>query len=418
MYPVTGVKFIYEYDFLAHMGYKERYINAKHNLISNSETCKENRELFSVFFDYEERKLKRQNNLPSLDENCYRTLYGYVIKFKNINKWFNNKPWKNLTKADIQRVYDDLEDGRIKTRYGTTFKDREGYYNKIFRSKPFELAGKKELVLEVMEFYKKKDKEDVRFINEETFRKLVSVAINPVHKFLFWLAFDIGENINALLQLKRRNLSRQKNPHTGEAEYCINLQKEILKRSRKPRTEITNYKETVEYADIVLEDLKDDEPIFKFRYRQANKIIDRAVKITGTKCIPNNEKVTWKDLRSSMACDLLRKGWTTDEVNARLGHRPSSVEIDKYVNFLALNRHRSKKKLYHNDLDKVQQELEKSKGREKLLEIRMKNLQEEMAELTNNFTKINTFMNLLMKNDPEVVEFLSEKAKEHDVNLN
>lgn len=67
-----------------------------------------------------------------------------------------------------------------------------------------------------------------------------------------------------------------------------------------------------------------------------------------------------------MACDLLKKGWTTDEVNSRLGHRPSSRELDKYVNFLALDRHKPKKKLFDNQLQSVLQELEEMKAREKL----------------------------------------------------
>lgn len=51
-------------------------------------------------------------------------------------------------------------------------------------------------------------------------------------------------------------------------------------------------------------------------YRMAKKIIECAVRITGARCLPGGQKVTLKDLRSSMACDLLRKGRTTDEVNS------------------------------------------------------------------------------------------------------
>jgi hypothetical protein len=32
---------------------------------------------------------------------------------------FENKEWKKLTEEDIQRVYDDLEDGKIKNRKGS-----------------------------------------------------------------------------------------------------------------------------------------------------------------------------------------------------------------------------------------------------------------------------------------------------------
>ena len=77
-------------------------------------------------------KLKRQNNLRRLDDGCYKTLYVYLIKFRNVNLWFDNKPWKQLTKQDIKRVYDGLEDGKILTQAGEPFKDRRGYHIRAF----------------------------------------------------------------------------------------------------------------------------------------------------------------------------------------------------------------------------------------------------------------------------------------------
>ena len=67
-----------------------------------------------------------------------------------------------------------------------------------------------------------------------------------------------------------------------------------------------------------------------------------------------------------MACDLLAKGWNTDEVNARLGHRPSSREIDRYVTFLAIDKQQPKKKILDHNFAKLQAELEESREREKL----------------------------------------------------
>ena len=55
-----------------------------------------------------------------------------------------------MTKDDIKKVYDDLEDGRILSQTGQPLQDRTSYYNKILRSKPFRMAGKTELVRDVM----------------------------------------------------------------------------------------------------------------------------------------------------------------------------------------------------------------------------------------------------------------------------
>ncbi|MCH8905240.1 MAG: site-specific integrase [Bacteroidetes bacterium] len=147
--------------------------------------------------------------------------------------------------------------------------------------------------------------------------------------------------------------------------------------------------------DQHLRDLEDNDLLFKFEYRNAKKIIDRAVERAGIKCIPNGEKVTWKDLRSGMACDLLKKGYTTDEVNARLGHKPSSDEIDKYVNFLAIDRHTPKKKVHRFEMEKLNEELQEVKQREKLQILRNQEIGEDMQLLQKDFAKMEKL------NDPE-----------------
>ena len=358
-----------------------KYEKRKHELLNDKNICKENRELFKKFFEYEEYKLKRTNELRSLDAGTFLTLMGYISKFRNVNNWFNNKPLKKITKKDIQKVYDGLEDGKILNSNGKPFKDRQSYYNKVFRSKLFRMIGKDNLAREVMEFYRPNDNDEVRFIYEEDFRKLISVVIKAEHKLLMWLAFDIGENVNSLLRLRKKDCRSFLNEAIKSREYHINLQKEILKRSRKPRTEPTNYRETVELLDIVLKNKKDEDYVFNFKYRAGKKFLDRAVTISGVRCNPNGQRVTWKDLRSSMACDLLKKGWNTDEVNARLGHVPSSREIDKYVNFLALDRKKPQKKMFDHSLAQLKADLEDSKERENLYTKRISHLQEEMEAM-------------------------------------
>ena len=101
------------------------YFIRKEEFLHDEEICKENRMLFKKFFEYEEYKLKRKNGLAELDEPSFKTLNCYIIKFGNVNKWFKNKPLKELTKADIKRVYDNLEEGVIKNRFGLPYKDRK-----------------------------------------------------------------------------------------------------------------------------------------------------------------------------------------------------------------------------------------------------------------------------------------------------
>ncbi len=240
------------------------------------------------------------------------------------------------------------------------FEDRASYYNKIFKSKPFRIVGKSEFAKDVIEFSAEQKKE-VRFVTEETFRTLVSVVAKPQHLLLVWLAWDIGENIDALLKLTKNDFLRQTNRYTKEPEYLVNLPKTKIKRSRQSRSEPTNHAETVRHADIVLRDLGRDDRVFPFGYRQALKVLHAAVRKTGATSMPNHEPVRWKDLRSGMACHLLKLGWTTDEVNARLGHTPRSAALDAYINFLAIDREKPKQRVFDTSLEELQHQLTEAK---------------------------------------------------------
>jgi hypothetical protein len=283
-----------------------------------------------------------------------------------VNKWFNNKPWGELTAADIRRVYDGLESGSICNARGKRFIDTRTYYNKILKGKPFQLAGKLELAREVLEYFADRQNREVRYVEEAEFRKIVGVLSNPLHLFLVWLAFDVGENIDTLLRLQKLDFTRRLDTASGEIEYVVNLPKEKLKRSRTPRSEPTLHAETARYADIVLTKLRDQDLIFPFGYRHALKILQQAARRAGAVCSPKGGAVRWKDFRSGMACYLLKSGCSIEEVNARLGHRPSSRQIDVYVTFLALDRRRPKKVVDQSNLRQVHAELEELRHREVL----------------------------------------------------
>lgn len=363
------------------MGAKEQYLRNKEKLLVDKTICKENRILWGAFFEKEEYKLKRIAGNGALDHSNFLTLNAYLGRFRNVNTWFQNKPWRDLTKADVQRVYDALEDGKLLTMRGKPFKDKTSYYNKVFKSTPFKMVGKDQLFREIMEFHAPPKKSAVRFIRIDMFRQLVDVTVKPKYKALLWLAFDVGENINALLKLKKGNFTKTKNPHTHQDEYLVNLPRELLKRSRQERTEPTIHSETFHWLEIILKDKEDDDHVFNFDYGQSKKVLDRAVKLTGAKCLPNGEKFTWKDLRSSMTCYLHEMGWSRDELNARLGHVPSSNTIDHYLNFLAKDKQRAKKKVYQYEYQAVRDSLEEAKQREKLQEARIQKLNEQMAQM-------------------------------------
>ncbi len=373
-----------------------RYRRARDRLLQDPTIHPKNRRLFRQFFEHQEHKLKRINGLPQLDLGAYRTLYVYIHRFRNVNRWFNNQPLTGITREDIQCVYDGLEDGVIVNAAGLPYQSRTDYYNKVFKSKLFQLAGKQSLAREVIEFCRPHTKE-VRFIGEATFRKLVSHARKPLHQLLLWLVWDLGENIGAQLQLYPSDFCRQVNTETGEPEYRVNFRREVLKRSRRPRSELTNHPETVALLDQILPAIAPNQPVFGFDYANARKFMRRAVMASGVTCEPNGDHVTWKDLRSGMACDLLSKGWTRDEVNARLGHKPSSTEIDAYINFLAIDRHRPKRKVHTFQTDRLQAELSAAREREQLQARRAQDLERQMSRQQDTMEqRLNEMRSLLV----------------------
>ena len=359
------------------MTLKLQYDNAKLKILNDNLICPENRKWIKQVLEYQEIKGKRSNGLPALDDSCYKTLLGYILKCKNVNKWFDNKPLKNITEKKFLQVYEDLEEARITKRDGGIFKDRESYYNKIFKGKPFEMIGKNEMAKKVIQYNVTKDSQ-VRFIPnfKDALKDLVQNAISPSHKLLIQLQGDFGENIFSILQLEKKDFERIIDKETKEPYYLINLHKEILKRRRTPRREYNIFPETLNLLDKYLENLKSGDRLFNFGLRQAEIMFNRAVEKSGVK-LQNGEKPTLKDLRSSMACHLLNENWTTDDIKGRLGHKPSSKVLDVYVSYLALNKDKIKKKHYEGNISKLQEELEKAKELTKLQNNKIEKLKSE-----------------------------------------
>ena len=389
--------------------FKERYERRKKELLDDSKINPNNLKVVKKFLEHQEYKLKRNQGLSEVDERSYKTLYGYIGRIRNLNAWFKNKEWAKLTKSDIKRLIDNLEDGVIKNNSGKRYADRSLYYQ-MLQGHFFDLVKKSSIARDLIKQYGVKGRiinEQVKFIEEKEFRKIVDCAISPEQRCLLWLAFDVGENINSLLELEKDDFKRQTNTDTGEPEYLVILSKEKLKRSRTPRSEITNYPETIKFLDIVLDNLKPidkkmsnkyfqsrnlneihgEDKLFKFGIKTASVFLKRIVEKSGVRCSPEGQRVTWRDLRSSMACDLLKKEWTRDEVNARLGHRPSSRIIDRYINYLALDRNKPKKKIYDGNLKRVESELERSKELSKLQGQRLTNQQGEIENLKKLFSQ-------------------------------
>ena len=365
------------------MGLVERYEIGLNKLLNDKLICKENRDLFKKFFEAEEYKLKRKRKLTKLNDKVLKTLVGYLARLYNVNLWFKNKPWKDLTKADIKKVYDDLEDEKVLNSRGTPFKDKISYYNKIMKSTPFRMVGKDQIAREVIVTTVEPDERDaeVRFITEEDFQKAMSLVIQVKHKLALQLAWDIGENMSTILELCAKDCVRKMDEDTKEPYFNIRLRKEFLKTGRRARTEPTLQDETYNLLDIHLQGKDPEDKLFDIAKPQMEKVFRRVVGLSGIRCQPDGQIPTIKDIRSGMACHLLDKDWTTDEIKSRLGHAPSSTVIDRYVNYKAKKKDRSRKKIKSFEIQKLKDEIKNLQDGARLHGRRMKAVIDENKEM-------------------------------------
>jgi len=362
------------------MEFEKQYRKGKQLLLSSDSVTSDNKQLFETFFSEHEYKLKRINNRRSLDEASYKTLCKYLMYFKNVNRWFNGKSWSQLTEQEIQKVYDDLEDGKILGSHGRPILSTRDYINKVFKSRPFEIAGKKELCIQIMRYPIKKSK-DVRFVREDKILALMEMAKTPHSKLLLWLSWDIGENYTTFLKLKKCHFRRQ--TYNGKPEYLVQLPQEHLKRSRTQRTEPTLYDTTTKLLDAYLPSLNDDDLVIPITQRTAQKMLDFLVNKSKLVCEPNGEKFTFKDMRSSASCHWLIKGWSTDWIKGRLGHAPSSNVLDRYVSYLAIDKRVSKVHMENQEQLDTAKEVELLRQQLRIMQNKMSKI--ELLEIGNNY---------------------------------
>lgn len=342
------------------MSFEKSYHNQKKQLLNDKSICEYNRNLYKLFFEKRETKLKRDRRFKQfavLDEKNFRTLVSYPAKFKNLNVWLGDIELKPTKKFELtfSKFFEKFSSGKILTSKGKPLQDIDFYIAKIFLAKNglFELAGLKDIAEKSTEGYKSNNIVEADWLDEKDINLIVENA-EGIYKILYQLSFDIGENASSILLLKKSDFKEQYNEILKENEYLVTLRKEILKRARMARTEPTRFKKTYELIEAHLKSLEPEDFVF---FRNEKKVVEsKRSKIKKPMSLTSVEKhferltlklniktklrkrVTLKILRSSMACDCLKKGWSVEEINARLGHEIGSKVLKPYINALALEK--------------------------------------------------------------------------------
>lgn len=307
-----------------------------------------NKELVLKWLKDSERRLQNINGYDlEAKVRYYKTLYKQLNIFaKNILFWFNHIDLDKVNEKDIRLVYNGLEQNKITSISGKYLKNnsKKDYYSKVFRGKKsfFGFLGKDNLCKDVV-LRQFNDPEEVRFFDFDTLQVIVNNTTLSSHRLAFWLLFDTGIEINALCQITKNNFILKDDKET-KPYYIVHIGKEISKKKRQIRDIYIYFNETNDLLMNYLASLKDDERLFDFNPPALYKALKIIVHKHNLKVKPTNLPIQIKDFRSSMASYFLTsEGWTTDEVKNRLGHKPSSDVIDKYVSYHSLNTNKKRK---------------------------------------------------------------------------
>lgn len=358
----------------------ERYKKQKELLKKDTTILPENRKIILKFLEHAEDKLKRRKGRGRVEQIRYcKTLLKKIDLLKNTDRFFK-KHFKDITKKDIERVYNALEDGKIKSLKGAAYKfsSRNDFYKKVFKSDFFEFIGKKDLAKEVIT-RESSDEGEVKFFEFEDLQKMASLCKSLQRELFLYLLFDTSMRIGTLLNMRCSDFEKRHNLDTKRDYYLFHIRKEYTK-SKVDRTDALLIDRTNELLDIALQDKKPEELLFKWGYGNARKIIfdvTRRAKIT-TK--PQGKPVSIHDFRKSGATYLLSRGFNIDYVKARLGHKPSSSVIDRYVNYLGLNANKTIKQSQDMDYNSLKAAYKEAIEQLKVLDANQKAMAERLEE--------------------------------------
>lgn len=310
---------------------------------------------------------------------------GYL---KNILYWFNDRSLHDITKEDIKQVYEGLEKGTLRTIYGKqlTPASRNDYYKKMFKGGLFRYLNKDGLAREVI-LRRFNQEPDVRFFDYDTFLKIVENTRLTSHRLAFWLAYDIGLEGKALLQLRKADFSYHEDKELGWF-YRVHIPNEISKKTRTRRDVDVFFNRTNELLKPHLEQLQRDDLVFNFGLRNLEKALTTIVKKHDLRTYSTGEPITLKDFRSSVATYFLQEFYPTGFIKKRLGHSPSSPLIDRYASYLGLDERKQRKQAAQIDLKNYQEQYNKLQEETRALRAQNEQLEQEVQNMREQQDKI------------------------------
>jgi integrase len=386
---------------------KERYQRSENNLDGISD---EDRSIIlRMLNDFE---LGRNVN-GTKGERSYTRLNTLKSRLRKISELLNSQYGKGLTtvtEIELMLLFKRMKDGQIKKTDGNPYKAVADYikiykafwhwYMKLMKKENKRLSD----ITEDLSVKREKPK-----FNYFTFENMKSMAEQAKYdyKVLMWFLFDSGIRApTELMNVKVKDL--QEGGQTGN--YQLNIRDETSKTfGRKIKLLLC--------SDMLRRYIKEkalngEDFIFITSPVTVNMYLRRiGERILGLK------DLTMYDFRHSSACYWLPRYKSESALKWRFGWKETEM-IHYYTEFLGMKDTITQEDLIDADEQKeLEKELAKQKQLNQITEERLKMQENKLREVSEKFNQINEFMNLLTKNDPEVVEFLSERAKKVGVKL-
>jgi integrase len=340
-------------------------------------------------------------------ERSYTRLNTVKSRLRKISKLLSTYCGKGLTtvtETELMQLFKKMKDGQIKKSDGKPYKAVADYIKiyKAFWHWHMKVMKKEDKRLSDIteDLTTKREKPKFNYFTFENMKSMAEQA-KYEYKVLMWFLFDSGIRApTELMNVKVKDLQEDKD--TGN--YQLNIRDETSKTfGRKIKLLLCSdmLRRYVKEKALGNEDF-----IFTTNPATVNKYLKRL----GSRILGLND-LTMYDFRHSSACYWLPRYKSESALKCRFGWKQTEM-IHYYTEFLGMKDTITQEDLVDADEQKeLEKELAKQKQLNQITEERLKMQENKLKEVSEKFNQINEFMNLLTKNDPEVIGFLSERAK-------
>lgn len=359
----------------------EKYKKALERLSNNKQLPQKNRELAVNWIKQKEESLQEELTKEQREETKHRrdkTLNKYCSLLTNICYWFPDL--KNINEQELKQFKEDFYNDKIKSIKGKILKEKRDYIMKIIKSDFFKnYLEHKTIVEKVFNGKTTKQTTPVEYITIEDFRKLIEKTRYDYQKAALYLLFFSGMRIGTLLNMKKKDLELKYNSKTKVSYYLCHIRKEYTK-SKEDRTIPIIEKECNEFIEEYIKELREEERLIPVSYTAIRNILRIVCEETKVRTKPNNKKPSIHILRKSTAMYLIDMGYSTDQIKAWLGHKPSSTVIDSYITYSGIKFEPEVTRVQTNELLTLRDTLKETGNNLNTLQQKYDDLKKEMED--------------------------------------